>query len=151
MKLFSCLVSFFFLLLLQSCSGIGDLAKAKEQLFRLTNLIYQRFEFGQKYRYQFFLGSMNFGVQTWNILKYKFCEKMVTDNSSFLMIFGGSSVTAGKHIQYVSIARLLFYARRINEFPMSTICMTNLVVNWLVDVFIYRPRWLFQCFVSRYF
>ena len=82
-------------LLAHPCFGLKDFTKAKQELFRLTNLIYQRFEFSQKYRYQFFLGSMNFGVDTWNILKYKFCEKIVTDNSSFLMIFGGSSVTAG--------------------------------------------------------
>ena len=31
----------------------------------------------------------------WEILKLKFLTKLTTPNSQFLMIFGGSSVTAG--------------------------------------------------------
>ena len=72
-----------------------DLKIAEELSHKLTNLIYQRFEFFDKYRYQFFLGSSNIPSTAWDVLKLKICMKALQGNSSFLMIFGGSSVTAG--------------------------------------------------------
>ena len=88
--------------------------RAKEELNRVANLIYHRFEYNNSYRYQFFLGSSNMGTFTWDLLKYKFALRMVQSNSTFLMIFGGSSVTAG-HDNYHHQAYPQVFERRMTD------------------------------------
>lgn len=75
------------------------------------NLIYQRYEFHNSFRFQFFLASNNIPMYGWEILKYKFAKKAIDGNSSFLMIFGGSSVTAG-HDNYFNESWPLVYEKR---------------------------------------
>ena len=95
-------------------SAESPFQRAKEELNRVANLIYQRYEYGNAYRYQFFLGSANMGSFAWDILKYKFAIRMVESNSTFLMIFGGSSVTAG-HDNYYSQAYPQVFERRMSS------------------------------------
>jgi hypothetical protein len=101
-----------------------DFDAARNAVYNLTNLISQRFEFHKKKQYQFFLGSMNLSNRTWEMLKYKFCFKMLASNSSthhhikgkndLVMIFGGSSVTAG-HDNYFNQSYPLVFERRMKS------------------------------------
>lgn len=45
--------------------------KALEAAWRVENLVYQRFEFHNQYRRQFFLGSENMPDTAWDLFKYK--------------------------------------------------------------------------------
>jgi hypothetical protein len=73
-----------------------DFNKAKSLASTLLNLIYNRYEMYDEPGSQFFLTANNYGSFHWDIIKYKYASKILQGNSSFLMIFGGSSVTAGK-------------------------------------------------------
>lgn len=75
-----------------------NLTKGIEEAEAVVNLIHFRYEMNNHYRKQFFLAAGNMPDFTWDILKYKFAIKMLAngiENTTFLMIFGGSSVTAG--------------------------------------------------------
>lgn len=87
-------------LLFISSIPLINFEKAKEEIQRNAHLIYERFEFHNQFRYQFFLGASNLSKKTWDLMKYKFALKAIDairlqKNSTFIMIFGGSSVTAG--------------------------------------------------------
>eukprot|EP01035_Chromulina_nebulosa_P021157 gene21157-27412_t len=71
-----------------------DLSIAKKQAIGLLNLIYHRYELNGTGA-QFFRTANNFASYQWDKVKYKFMKKMLQGNQTFLMIFGGSSVTAG--------------------------------------------------------
>lgn len=68
--------------------------KSKELTFKLLNKIWNRYELAGISGSQFFLGANNMGSFTWDIIKYKFVKKVLT-KEPFLMVFGGTSVTAG--------------------------------------------------------
>ena len=111
-----------------------DLKKARGEAEKLANLIYQRFEFWNEKTYPFFLYSSNMPDYAWDILKYKIAIKTLmkpNDNNDrtkqptgaeeegssnlekdFLMIFGGSSVTAG-HDNYFAESWPIVYERRM--------------------------------------
>jgi hypothetical protein len=80
----------------------------------VANLIYQRFEFHNYERYQFFLEAQNMPTYGWDILKYKIARKIVDGNGSFLMTFGGSSVTAG-HDNYYNESYPFVFERRMSK------------------------------------
>lgn len=61
----------------------------------VLNLIHNRYEMQNRTFFQFFLVSSNIPRHSWDVLKYKFAYKILSSNSKFVMIFGGSSVTAG--------------------------------------------------------
>ena len=71
-------------------------------------------------RYQFILASSAMPDYTWDILKYKFAYKIINTKisstndtaSTFFMIFGGSSVTAG-HDNYFNQSYPLVFERRM--------------------------------------
>mmetsp|Transcript_1648 Transcript_1648/g.2635 ORF Transcript_1648/g.2635 Transcript_1648/m.2635 type:complete len:589 (+) Transcript_1648:1216-2982(+) len=78
-----------------------DLNTAKLQSKKLLSLIRNRYELNTTIGSNFFLASNNIGKHAWDILKYKFALKMTAkQNQTFLMIFGGSSVTAGHDNYY---------------------------------------------------
>lgn len=83
-----------------------DLGKAKKLAEALISKIYHRYEFHSQYKI-FFLTSSNMGSNTWDIMKFKLMKKALDGNQRFLMIFGGSSVTAGhdhyRHQAYPAI------------------------------------------------
>jgi len=95
-----------------SFADLHALHAAKSQADKLANLIYQRFEFHNKDWFQFFMGSSNMPDYAWDILKYKVAKKFVDGNSTFLFIFGGSSVTAG-HDNYYNQSYPLVLERRL--------------------------------------
>jgi hypothetical protein len=80
--------------------GVSQYETSKVMLKDLLNLIYNRYEFGGNYGNKFFMASNNVGPETWDILKMKLASKMLTPNSTFLMTFSGSSVTAGHDNHY---------------------------------------------------
>ena len=107
-----------------------------------ANLIYDRYEFGNHSHRQFFLGISNMKrfvdsyihqpnliiyfhnfihSEAWELLKYKFLTKMTGSQPEFLMIFGGSSVTAG-HDSWP-----LVFERRIK--PVFDALGINLIVR----------------------
>eukprot|EP01041_Mallomonas_annulata_P007212 gene7212-14708_t len=71
------------------------LHKARSLSEEAINLIHHRYEMGNKTFFQLFQVSANMPSFAWDILKNKFALKILSQDSKFLMIFGGSSVTAG--------------------------------------------------------
>lgn len=102
-----------------------NLKEAKKGLERLLSLIYRRYELDTKRGSNFFRTANNLDKRTWDILKYKFATKMLHHNSSFLMTFGGSSVTAGHDNFYNQSYPFIFKARMLDIF-------SNLNINLLV-------------------
>lgn len=79
-----------------------DFAEAKTLLNNLLDLIYNRYQLYDEDVNGFFYAAQTFSEHSWDIWKYRFAKKIVhADNdssgidSSYVMIFGGSSVTAG--------------------------------------------------------
>jgi len=89
--------------------------KPLELINNIANLVYQRFEFHHKQRFQFFLGSANMPAYAWDLIKYKIAKKiLLRQNETYLMIFGGSSVTAG-HDNYYHQAYPFVVERRMKD------------------------------------
>lgn len=101
-----------------------DFESAQNLINSVANLIYQRFEFHRKNEYQFFTGAANIGEMAWDIMKYKFALKMLASNSTFLMTFGGSSVTAG-HDNYFHQSFPMIFEKRMK--PIFDALGTNFV------------------------
>ena len=83
-----------------SCSinDVWDLDKAKEEAQQLLSLIRARYELDGPIGSNFLLTTSNMLGKTFDIMKFKFLKKMLEENKedkTFLMTFGGSSVTAG--------------------------------------------------------
>ena len=64
----------------------------------VLNLIRHRYEL-DGIGSQFFLTANNIGPHAWDVIKYKFAKKIL-DKDKYLMIFGGSSVTASHDNYY---------------------------------------------------
>lgn len=103
-----------------------DFTKAKSLLHDTANLIYRRFDFDRPDTYQFFQEVSNLPPYSWDIQKYKLAKKIVERNSSYLMIFGGSSVTAG-HDNYYHQSHPFVFERRIA--PIMEAAGVKLVVH----------------------
>ena len=100
-----------------------DLALATSESEELISLIYNRYELGMSIGSQFMHTANNIAENTWEILKYKFAEKILTPNSTFLMIFGGSSVTAGHDNYYNQSFPFIFKKRMYPIFKVrSYVC-----------------------------
>jgi hypothetical protein len=84
-----------------------DFKRAKHLAHYAVNLIHQRYEFDTR-RFQFLLSASNLPTNAWDIMKYKMAKKIAEGNSSFLMIFGGSSVTAGHDNNYMDAYPFVF-------------------------------------------
>lgn len=72
-----------------------DLAKAKTLAQELLSLIHHRYEMNKEQGKNFFLTANNMKSTTWDLMKYKFLMKILGSDKEFLLVFGGSSVTAG--------------------------------------------------------
>jgi hypothetical protein len=79
---------------------------------RLLSLIWNRYELFGRTGMQFFLTTNNLGKDTWDTIKYKFATKILQGDKTFLMIFGGSSVTAG-HDNYFNQSYPLVVQHRL--------------------------------------
>lgn len=84
----------FFSLLKSSVTLIANLNVAVTKLNDVIDLIQHRYELNNERYRQFLYVSGNIQKDAWDILKYKFMVKILS-KGQFLMIFGGSSVTAG--------------------------------------------------------
>ena len=93
----------------------------KLKLKKLLSLIYNRYEFGGPYGNKFFMASNNISPETWDILKMKLAVKMLTPGSKFLMIFSGSSVTAGHDNYYAQSYPYIFKSRMEDIFKSAGI------------------------------
>ena len=119
-----------------------SLPRAIIELENLINLIYQRYEFKNEVWAQSFLVAANMQNNAWDLLKSKFAIKILSTmtatgaglgpgqlnsvRSKFLMLFGGSSVTAG-HDNYFNQSYPLVFERRMKKaFEAAGI---NLVVH----------------------
>lgn len=80
--------------------GSPDYDKAKTELHEVLSLIRHRYELTETYGSQFFLSSNNIGKNSWEIIKYKFANMLMGEQNDFLMVFGGSSVTASHDNYY---------------------------------------------------
>lgn len=114
MALFHNLQFFCLLVTVARSTKTIDFEKAKSLAEEAANLIYQRYEYHNNQTYQFFLGSATMSSSTWDLLKLKFSSNIVSENSSFLMTFGGSSVTAG-HDNYYHQAYPFVFERRMKS------------------------------------
>lgn len=85
-----------------------------QMIKKVLSLIYNRYEFGGPNGNKFFMASNNIGPETWDILKMKIATKMLTPNSTFLMIFSGSSVTAG-HDNYYAQSYPYIFKKRMED------------------------------------
>ena len=97
-------------------NNMCNVNEARESLQELINLVHHRFEMGNRQLFQFFQISSNIDKNSWDIIKYKFALKMLMDRSRFLMIFGGSSVTAGHDNFFNQSYPDIFKKRMIHSF-----------------------------------
>ena len=74
----------------------ANLDLAKEKLQSVLSLIRNRYELSGPIGSQFMLTANNMEAEAWDLLKYKFALRLLQNNTGddYLMIFGGSSVTA---------------------------------------------------------
>jgi len=93
---------------------VSQFETAKNKLKKLLSLIYNRYEFGGPYGNKFFMTTNNISPETWDILKMKLATKMLTPNATFLMIFSGSSVTAG-HDNYYNQSYPAIFDKRMSD------------------------------------
>ena len=82
----------------------------------VLNLIRHRYEL-DGIGSQFFLTANNIGSHTWDVIKYKFAKKIL-DGDKYLMIFGGSSVTAS-HDNYYNQSYPAVVNRRLGPILQS--------------------------------
>jgi hypothetical protein len=97
-----------------TASGTIDVAPAKALLKDTLSLIRHRYEL-DGIGGMFWLTANNIGASTWDVIKYKFARKIVDavkNKQQFLMIFGGSSVTAG-HDNYYNQSYPFVVERRL--------------------------------------
>lgn len=79
----------------RSLVGKADLTKAKDLLIKVLDLIYNRYELYDNEVSGFFYAVQTFNAHSWDIWKYRFAKKIIKGDDSYIMTFGGSSVTAG--------------------------------------------------------
>ena len=78
-------------------STYGDYSLAKKHLESVLDLIYNRYELYSSAG-DFFYASQNININSFEIYKYRWAKKLLGNTAMdrrYLMIFGGSSVTAG--------------------------------------------------------
>lgn len=89
-----------------------DLELAKELCQNVLSRIYRRYELHENGAgYYFWRTASNIGTEIWDIMKYKIAKKALDGNQTFLMIFGGSSVTAGHDSFYNQSYPSIFESR----------------------------------------
>lgn len=88
---------------------------AIEETQKTLSLMYNRYELSTKLGEVFVLIQQNIIESDWNLIKYRFGEKILSEgeDSRFLMIFGGSSVTAG-HDNGINVSFPLIVDKRMH-------------------------------------
>lgn len=93
---------------------------------QLLSLISTRFQVKDYNMKQFLFTVQNIPDYGWDIIKYKIARKILAGSSSFLMIFGGSSVTAG-HDNYHLQSYPYIFERRMR--PIFEAIGVDLIVR----------------------
>lgn len=135
------------IIIINSLSNEININKSLLQLEsnKISNLIYNRYELFRFPYNQFFFGVSNINSNAWEILKYKFLIKLTYNknkmnindnnkgnkvdkynNNNFLMIFGGSSVTAG-HDSYFNESYPIVFNNRLQK--IFSLLNINLIVE----------------------
>lgn len=91
-----------------------NLSGALDKLRKVLSLIRNRYELDKRQGSQFFRASNNISPLTWDMIKYSLAYKMVQPKASYLMVFGGSSVTAG-HDNYFSQSYPMIFQKRMKD------------------------------------
>jgi hypothetical protein len=91
-----------------------DYENAIKATQQLMNLIWNRYELFDSIGRNFFLATNNMRNDVWDTIKYKFAVKILGGNSTFLMTFGGSSVTAG-HDSYFNQSYPMIVHKRLGS------------------------------------
>eukprot|EP01039_Chlorochromonas_danica_P000001 gene1-1_t len=91
-----------------------NLSGALEKLRKVLSLIRNRYELDKRQGSQFFRTANNISPLTWDMIKYSLAYKMVQPKASYLMVFGGSSVTAG-HDNYFNQSYPMIFQHRMKE------------------------------------
>lgn len=93
----------------------------------LYNLIYYRYEMNNPLGELFIQLHTNMRKKDWEILKYKFILKLLSSSpSDYLMIFGGTSVTAG-HDNYFNQSYPMIFQKRMT--PVFNALGIDLIVH----------------------
>ena len=90
-----------------------ELEQAKMELQTMLNTIHQRFSFQDPYYAQMLYVAINIKDASWDIIKLKFLLKIL-QKESFIMVSGGSSVTAG-HDNYYNQSYPFVFERRLSR------------------------------------
>ena len=96
--------------------GLMNYDDAHSMLHKLLSLIYNRYEMNGNHGSQLFMAANNIGRPSWDIIKHKLAIKMLSPDASFLMVFTGSSVTAGHDNYYNQSYPFVFRDRMANIF-----------------------------------
>lgn len=90
-----------------------ELDQAKTELQTMLNVIHQRFSFKDPYYAQLLYVAINIKDASWDIIKLKFLLKIL-QQEPFIMVFGGSSVTAG-HDNYYNQSYPFVFDRKLSR------------------------------------
>lgn len=79
-----------------------EIDRAKDHALRLADLIHNRYELQTWNRGAYFYITTNIASSAFDVYKYRMAKKIMQKNSRYLMLYGGSSVTAGHDGQFNS-------------------------------------------------
>lgn len=110
----------------------------------VLNLIRHRYELDGAGA-NLFRTANNIGPFTWDVIKYKFAKKIVGENPTFVMVFGGSSVTAG-HDNYYNQSYPFVVERRLGfilealgvDLTVHNIAQGNLMHHCLRSLYLHQ-------------
>ena len=105
-----------------------DFSKARHLASDLLNSIYHRYDFHNTSHAQFFPMTWNIPKQGWDILKYKLASRIVqkANGAPFIMVFGGTGVTAGYDNYFNQSYPIVFQSRMS---PLFTALNIKLIVR----------------------
>jgi hypothetical protein len=106
----------------------ASLSAAREPLENVMSLIFNRYELGTELGRHFFYTASNMDSKAFNILKWRLASKIVQSkpDPTYLMVFSGSSVTAG-HDNYFNQSYPMVFKRHMED--IFTKLGIQLIVN----------------------
>lgn len=106
----------------------ASLTAARVPLENVMSLIYNRYELGTELGRHFFYTASNMDSKAFNILKWRLASKIVQSkpDPTYLMVFSGSSVTAG-HDNYFNQSYPMVFKRHMED--IFTKLGIKLIVN----------------------
>ena len=99
----------------------------KRESLNFLSIVFARYEISQSSFRDLLFTVSNIDKRSWNSLKYKFARKLLSENETFVMVFGGTSVTAG-HDNYFNQSYPMIVKKRLVPI-MNTIGIRLVVEN----------------------